>query len=149
MICGYDLERLFVVASDLHPGRAPFTIESELQAEYPMFCHMIDISRFLAEHGYMLGAHAEAVGAEHGNRLSLSDVTEMHVPIRIPDHPALVGVDSENYPEKMHWVFWDGKNILDPNPATPDARPLSDFDGTIYDWLPLVKIEPFDESNKW
>jgi len=149
MICGYDLEALYRVVSDSHPGREPFTIDDELAEKYPHFCHMIDICSFLAEHGYMLGTHAVAEGADDGKRMSFGDVTEILIFVRIPGCPALVGVDSVNFPGKFHWVFWDGEYVRDPDPKQPDTRPLSDFDGKIYDWLPLIKLEPFDESVQW
>ena len=149
MICGYDLPMLYSALSEMHPGRTPFNIEEELEEKYPHFCHLIDICSFLAHHGYMAGIHAQASNAENGGRMGFGDTIEILVPVRIADAPALVGIDSENHRGKLHWVFWDGKVVRDPNPKKPDERPLSDLDGHIYDWIPLIRLEPFDESVQW
>ena len=147
MICGYDLNALYLALSHMHPGRSPWTIEEELEQKFPHFCHLQDINCFLAHHGYMMGVSATVLDWEGGDRLELSPYEKHVVPVELPlSLPAIAGVDSENYEGKLHWVVWDGKNILDPNPKAPDKRPLSDFDGHIIDWYPIVKLEPWDES---
>lgn len=144
MICGYDLDALYRALSSMHPGRFPFTLEEQLESEDPYFCHMIDIAYFLASEGYLVGQHAQALNAENGGRMALSDATDLTLTIQIADSPALVGVDSEKYPGKLHWVLWDGKAMRDPSPEQPDTRPLSDYDNRIYDWIPLIRLEPFE-----
>jgi len=140
MICGYTLEALYMVLTDSHKGRSPFTLEEQLELEEPHFCHLTQIVEFLAQHNMMMGTYAQAENAEKGGRLSLSGEDSFQITIST-SCPALVGVDSENYQGKLHWVFWDGEYIRDPNPKHPATRPLSDFDGCIYDWFPIIRFD--------
>lgn len=54
----------------------------------------------------------------------------------IRSHPALVTIESENYPGTLHVLYWDGYQIYDPNPNVLDGRPLTDY--KIVEWEPIT-----------
>jgi hypothetical protein len=58
--------------------------------------------------------------------------------LTIRNQPAAVTVKSENYPNTLHSIFWDGYQIYDPNPKVDNGRPLSDY--RIREWEPITPI---------
>ena len=52
--------------------------------------------------------------------------------------PAYVVVQSP-YRDVTHAVYWDGSQIRDPDPRTPDGKPLNHYH--ILLWVPIYKIE--------
>lgn len=54
------------------------------------------------------------------------------------DFPAYVVVQSP-YRDVTHAVYWDGKKIRDPDPRTPDGKPINQYQ--ILLWVPIYRIE--------
>jgi len=48
-------------------------------------------------------------------------------------------VKSERFKGKTHSIYWDGKQVYDPNTETKDGRPLSSYDVKFF-W-PVMKLE--------
>lgn len=114
------------------------SLESELKVDIPHFANVMDVVHFLINRGIMMGTYM-TTDWENGQRIDWDNDDYKLIPIH-RDRPALVGVDSETYPDKMHWVLWNGEQFQDPNPNKPMLRPLSDFEGKIVDWYPLCQI---------
>lgn len=139
MICDYDFDTLFTKLSQIYVEHAGKTVFEQMKFDVPYLSRLTEIAGFLAYHDIMLGISALAINADTGGRLCLCDVNEITVMVDMKC-PALVGVDSENYPNTLHWVYWDGEFIRDPNPNVSDTRCLSDFCGKIYDWYPIIRL---------
>jgi hypothetical protein len=57
----------------------------------------------------------------------------------VKDNPALALVESEYNPGQQHAIYWDGRQVWDPNPGVIDGRALKEYD--IIAWLPIIKID--------
>jgi len=94
---------------------------------------------FLAHHGVYLAMYAISPNDEPMDIDGSEQVVT--IPMKICDHPALIMVDSEQFPGKMHAVFWDGQNVLDPAYGT--RRKLSEFKVREY-WPVLLTEQQFE-----
>jgi len=65
------------------------------------------MNQFLAAHGITMG-----VALDGGDDRILR--REVNVTLDPSKLPALICVKSDSEPDGTHWVFWDGKRILDP-----------------------------------
>lgn len=88
-----------------------------------------DFARFAIHKNFMIGMPFSFIE-------DIDD--ELVCRISIHDAPAYLVVQSENHENKKHAVYWDGKNVWDPNPTAADNRPLSDYQ--IYFWYPILKL---------
>lgn len=64
---------------------------------------------------------------------------------RFEGSPAYLGVKSRNYEHCEHGVFWNGVEVLDPDPKVLEALPLSDY--AIVDVWPLHRFTPSEMAN--
>ena len=84
---------------------------------------------YCARHGVLVGA----LGWSPDDDDLRSGV--MH--LQLTDQPAFVGVKSERFDGKGHAIYWDGKQVWDPNPESPDGRALSSY--CVEFWWPLIR----------
>ena len=73
------------------------------------------------------------------NPRELNPTTEVELKFRLGDYPALFIVKAETGKETIHAIYWDGKEIWDPNPGSANGRPLTDYDILFY--YPIIKEE--------
>jgi len=101
--------------------------------------------KFMLHKGYCLGIGIEAKWDEG---LHVSDMDSILVlEYKVGSYPAFIIVKSETNPEYAHAIYWDGKQVWDPNPVVEDGRPISDYE--IYRWFPIIKAEDkTPENNK-
>jgi hypothetical protein len=111
--------------------------EAEAALGHPPPYSDLDASKLLAARGYALGGWG--TGPEG------IDITNNCLSVRWPldQLRAYLVVESERFPDKTHVIYWDGKQVWDPNPETPDGRPLSSYE--IECLFPLVEWDK--ESN--
>ena len=91
-----------------------------------------DAYKFLLSKGYVvgIGVNVKEVPIEY-------DTVTLYFKIEL--FPAFVIVQSETYKEKLHFLYWDGKKIHDPNPNVKDGRSISEYD--IHLWYPINKAD--------
>ncbi len=58
---------------------------------------------------------------------------------RLQDFEAYIVVEGELNGESEHAIYWDGKQIWDPNPMTKNGRPLGSY--KIKRYYPIFKLE--------
>lgn len=92
----------------------------------------LDFIAYCARHGVIAGGIAYAPDDE----LIADAVRDGYLKIYI-HQPAYAGCKSERLNGKDHALYWDGQKIWDPNPNSPDGRPLSDYRITF--WWPLFR----------
>ncbi len=92
----------------------------------------IDFIAYCARHGVVAGGWCWNLEEVEATKLIKQGLIGVHL-----DHPAYVGVRSERLAGKGHAVFWDGKQVWDPNPKAEDGRPLTDY--AIECWWPLCR----------
>ena len=93
-----------------------------------------DLQRFLLENHIMMG-----IGFEPLDKKMDSPHTEMTFKMTPHENPAYFVAESKNYPNGTHALYWNGKEVCDPNPTVKDGRPLSDY--KIISWFPLNEIK--------
>ena len=99
------------------------------------------MSEYLARKGVILGTFVSVPDYRTGERLTINgDTTLLRLDLPFRGRPAIIGCDSEAKAGQLHWVYWDGEHVRDPNPDAPDKRPLSDFAGKIVDVFPLTFV---------
>jgi len=86
----------------------------------------LELLLYCARRGFLAGALQWDVDDRGGEAMLL--------PL---NHPAYVVVKSERLEGKLHAIYWDGKQVWDPNPDAKDGRPLSEYDKEI--WWPIVQ----------
>ncbi len=92
----------------------------------------IDFIAYCARHGIVAGAWQWAPDTK-----AAEQAMDMGGLLIRMDHPAYVGVRSERREGKGHAIYWDGKQVWDPNPDTSDGRPLSSYQIDL--WWPLLR----------
>lgn len=64
------------------------------------------------------------------------------------DRPAIVAVKSVNYKHADHWVFWDGKQMLDPAPEVQDTYKILEVHFLTY-WAEPSWLPELDDAQWW
>lgn len=64
--------------------------------------------------------------------------TKVKIEFKLKDFPALVIVKSEDGLSE-HAIYWDGKQVWDPNPMVQNGRDLNKY--KILTWYPIIKLE--------
>jgi hypothetical protein len=144
MMCDYtSIAEMYKKFNSTYPNRKSLCLSEQAKIKEPYFCQLAQILEFVSIHDMMIGCYAVAEDAINGGRMTLKKSESIGLTITM-DCPALVGVDSETYEDKLHWVLWTGESIRDPNPKKPDVRSLSDFNGHIYDWYPIIQFQDLE-----
>lgn len=100
-----------------------------------------EMYRFLGERGIVCGMQFSALGIEGCDELVLT----LNDPL---NRPAILGVKSKRFLHAEHSVFFDGKDVFDPDPDTPDRTRLRDYAITMV--MPLCFTKEADMSEaKW
>ena len=139
--------------SDCGAAIAAMACETSIDHFKQFFGHVGPYSE-LHVHIYCL-FHNRIVGV--GGSLWSSDlIDDDHVAcaimISLKKHPAIVCVNSETLEDAMHFLYWDGKQVWDPNPNSKDGRLLSSY--KVQRIFPVTKIDgglfnvPVDSSRK-
>lgn len=109
------------------------------QAKSGMIQHPSGGYNSLEIHNYCL-RHGFSIGGCCYRQIQQWDPEEGFCLIMSPKWPLLVGVRSERFHDKDHWIYWCGQHVHDPNPEVDDTkRTLNDYE--IIDFAPVLKIE--------
>ncbi len=103
-----------------------------------------DIYYYLVVHGYILG-----IGVQPRNNHIDSENDILTAEIKPFGLPAYLAVKSERCYWAGHAIYWNGRQVFDPNPEVLDGRPLSDY--KIKVWTPVIKMiekDEYDVSDK-
>lgn len=99
------------------------------------------MAAYLNRCGVLMGTFATVADYRTGERMTIDSAsTTLALECPMKGRPAVIGVDSETKAGQLHWVYWDGESVRDPNPAAVDQRPLSDYAGHIVDVYPLTFV---------
>lgn len=95
----------------------------------------LDLLRFLLSHGLAMG-----VGFYNKPDVKITSDSKLAIELCVSDFPAYVVVKSQRFEGKNHAIFWDGKEVFDPNPEVKgNGLPLEKYD--IIFWFPIYEIE--------
>lgn len=75
---------------------------------------IVGVATYLIQHGITMGFFVRDLPS--GNLLQ-----RLKVDLRPDGHPAILMVKSASIRDGSHWVFWDGKQILDPSHRTQNS----------------------------
>jgi hypothetical protein len=103
--------------------------------------HPLDLYKFLIRYDIVLGVGYNIENVKIGDN---TDIIETEFNIR--SMPAFVSVASDNYAGKKHAIYWDGKQIFDPNPLVEDGLPLSYY--KIDTWFPIDKKQEYSKETQ-
>jgi len=86
----------------------------------------IEIAKFLLAHNILIGG--SCFGFEDDSELDLYPGAKVVWWFDPAMTELLLGVKSERFPGKEHWIYWDKKNVHDPSPVVDDVnRSLKDY----------------------
>lgn len=108
--------------------------------------HQSKQAEYLARYGIQCGITLKAISGDDPSVDAYSDKSvRMDFPMDVPMQridmrgvPAILVVDSLEYPGFYHNMFWDGMVIRDPRQSFPDAMPPEMFNGKIIEVVPLM-----------
>lgn len=86
---------------------------------------------FLYKNRIMLGTKGVLDEAQSFDSL---ETLEFSLPTK--ERPAFIVVESQRLEGKNHLVFWDGKNIRDPNPEKNEVETIQGY--KVKEWTPLT-----------
>lgn len=99
---------------------------------------MIEVMQYLLSERFMLG-HFYRSSDKDGLLKIKSKDKELNIVFNLKN-PAMLVVVSQVFGSKVrHVVYWDGEDVLDPNPDVQGLRKLEDYE--ITEWWPVVRFE--------
>jgi hypothetical protein len=108
------------------------TIDEVLvETDWRILTYISGISGYLSKYGITVGLWMDRFDGFPN---------EGTVSVHPNEHPAILAVKSHTYEDAEHWVFWDGKNILDPSLNHPNDE--SDYDILETHFLTYWEHEP-------
>lgn len=94
----------------------------------------LDCYRYLLSKGYAIG-----LGFKNDKCHIIREEGRLRIEFKVKNFPAYVVVKSMRFKGMEHVVYWDGENILDPNPTLKeDGLPLKEYE--IISWFPIIKF---------
>ena len=90
---------------------------------------IVDLNYFLASHKILLG-----IGANIFN-VDIEEDYTIKIEFEVKRFAAVIEVESERFENTEHLIFWNGRQVFDPNPFVEDGRPLTDYN--IINWWPI------------
>ena len=97
--------------------------------------HDPEMAMYLLRHGWVMG-RGWNFAEDDGPDRRVSRAEDIHLVLEgIAGERAYLAVKSRNYPGYGHAVYWDGHNVLDPDPGMPDKSDISEY--------ALLQIFPF------
>lgn len=107
--------------------------QESLHPEKRQSFNWIEIARYLAHNGYLLGSWALLNGC------NLTGIDEIHFTLKIKECQAILQVPSERLGgECMHAIYWDGFKIYDPSPGAKENPELADY--KVFQFIPVIKL---------
>ena len=110
-------------------------VESELLPSIAPYSD-IEIYKLMLNNGYYVGCIIEI---KEENRKVLEPTDNIGFYCQLKNQEAFLVVESETKPKpNTHTLYWDGKQIYDPNPLTENGRPLNSY--KVINVLPINKL---------
>ena len=90
-----------------------------------------DLMLYLITKGYSVGTSFH----NYGSPFKINKTGTLRVEMKPIRAPAYIVVESENYKNGHHALYWDGERVFDPLPDVKDGKPLRSYKITA--WSPI------------
>jgi hypothetical protein len=118
------------VVAAMATGCLPEDFENRFKKDAP-YCDM-EFFLFIWEMGYGLIMGFAGINGFNPKK------QRIQADIDLEDYYAYIAVKSESNSDLTHAIFWNGKQVYDPNPMVRNGRPLTDYE--------VLKIYPFTKE---
>jgi hypothetical protein len=97
-----------------------------------------DLITYLLHYGYYLGSGFNT------NNITLKKNSKLTTTFKLKNNPAYIVVESERDEDCYHAIYWDGKQLYDPNPFNDHNLPFSHY--SVIEIYPIRKFTPPDND---
>lgn len=146
-----DQDCVAVVAAMI-TGKTPQDFKATIKGESPYsdmdFCKYLFGEGFICGFGIGEEQLCDQIDVTDSNsegqefllqQKELSPEFKINIEFKLKDFPAYVVVESQSDPTKEHAIYWDGKQIYDPNPLVPNGMNLNKY--KILRWFPIINFK--------